>query len=193
MIANAIGPQKTVGAIGMKPSTVEIEKAAPHYAAAIDAQRDRDDASDDFIKKRLHSNIRSALGPDYTPPGIIAIAGARAALVGGLFIPANPFQCLQLAQGGHGPMTARCPLSKEKRTCLPSRPMSAIDPKRTSGARKCIDEAPSSFVVPDLDDRCGPVQTAGPPPQGPDALSSSCKLFCLSALPRFAQASRVEM
>jgi hypothetical protein len=74
-----------------------LDKAAPQYAAAIDAQTDRDDASDDFIKEKLHSNIRSALRPDYTPPGTIAIAGVRAALVGGLFILANPRQCLQLA------------------------------------------------------------------------------------------------
>jgi hypothetical protein len=32
----------------------------PEVAAAIDAQIDCDDASDDFIKEKLHSNIRSS-------------------------------------------------------------------------------------------------------------------------------------
>ena len=35
-----------------------LDKATLYSAAAIDAQIDRDDASDDFIKEKLHSNIR---------------------------------------------------------------------------------------------------------------------------------------
>jgi hypothetical protein len=31
----------------------------PQFAAAIEAQIDCDDTSDDFIKEKLHSNIRS--------------------------------------------------------------------------------------------------------------------------------------
>jgi hypothetical protein len=37
-----------------------LDKAIPKFAAAIDAQIDRDDTSDDFIKEKLHSNIRSS-------------------------------------------------------------------------------------------------------------------------------------
>ena len=37
---------------------LSLGKAIPQFAAAIDAQIDRDDASDDFIKEKLHSNIR---------------------------------------------------------------------------------------------------------------------------------------
>jgi hypothetical protein len=36
-----------------------LNKAIPQFAAAIDAQIDCDDASDDFIKKEMHSSIRS--------------------------------------------------------------------------------------------------------------------------------------
>jgi hypothetical protein len=36
-----------------------LDKAAPQLAIAIDAQIDGDDASENFIKKKLHSNIRS--------------------------------------------------------------------------------------------------------------------------------------
>jgi hypothetical protein len=36
-----------------------LDKAIPQFAAAIDAQIDCDDASDDFIKEKPHSNIRS--------------------------------------------------------------------------------------------------------------------------------------
>src|SRR5882757_7642717 len=35
-----------------------FDKATLYSAAAIDAQIDRDDASDDFTKEKLHSNIR---------------------------------------------------------------------------------------------------------------------------------------
>jgi hypothetical protein len=37
---------------------LSLGKAMPQFAVAIEAQIDRDDASDDFIKEKLHSNIR---------------------------------------------------------------------------------------------------------------------------------------
>jgi hypothetical protein len=37
-----------------------LDKAIAYSAAAIDAQIDRDDASDNFIKEKLHANIRSS-------------------------------------------------------------------------------------------------------------------------------------
>jgi hypothetical protein len=37
-----------------------LDKAIPQFAAAIEAQIDCDDASDDFIKEKPHSNIRSS-------------------------------------------------------------------------------------------------------------------------------------
>jgi hypothetical protein len=36
-----------------------LGKAMPQFATAIEAQIDCDDASDDFIKEKPHSNIRS--------------------------------------------------------------------------------------------------------------------------------------
>jgi hypothetical protein len=36
-----------------------LDQAIPYSAVAIDAQIDRDDASDNFIKEKLHANIRS--------------------------------------------------------------------------------------------------------------------------------------
>ena len=36
-----------------------LNKAIPQFAAAIVTQIDCDDASNDFIKEKLHSNIRS--------------------------------------------------------------------------------------------------------------------------------------
>ncbi|MEH2567306.1 hypothetical protein [Bradyrhizobium sp. AZCC 2289] len=37
-----------------------LDKAIPYFAVAVDAQIDRDDASDNFIKEKLHANIRSS-------------------------------------------------------------------------------------------------------------------------------------
>src|SRR5262249_4518202 len=37
-----------------------LDKAMPHVAAAIEAQIDCDDAGDDFVKEKLHSNIHSS-------------------------------------------------------------------------------------------------------------------------------------
>jgi hypothetical protein len=44
-----------------------LDKATLYSATAIDAQIDRDDASDDFIKEKLHSNIRSSSTRPYYP------------------------------------------------------------------------------------------------------------------------------
>jgi hypothetical protein len=38
---------------------LSLDKTVPQLAAAIDAQIDSDDASDDFIKEKLHSKIRA--------------------------------------------------------------------------------------------------------------------------------------
>ena len=45
-----------------------LDKAMPQFAAAIDAQIDRDDAREKFIKEKIHADIRrsdhrSATGP----------------------------------------------------------------------------------------------------------------------------------
>jgi hypothetical protein len=37
-----------------------LDKTVPYSAAAINAQIDRDDAGDNFIKEKLHANIRSS-------------------------------------------------------------------------------------------------------------------------------------
>jgi hypothetical protein len=37
-----------------------LDEAIPYFAVAIDAQIDRDDASDNFIKEKLHASIRSS-------------------------------------------------------------------------------------------------------------------------------------
>jgi len=47
---------------------LSLDKAIPQFAAAIDAQIDCDDASDDFIKEKLHSNIRSSSTGSMTRP-----------------------------------------------------------------------------------------------------------------------------
>jgi hypothetical protein len=39
---------------------LSLNEAVPQFAAAIDAQIDCDDASDDFITEKLHSNIHSS-------------------------------------------------------------------------------------------------------------------------------------
>ena len=45
------------------------DKAIPQFAAAIDAQIDRDDASDDFVKEKLHADIRSSSADPMTRAG----------------------------------------------------------------------------------------------------------------------------
>ena len=47
---------------------LSLDKAIPQFAAAIDAQIDCDDASEDFKKKKLHSNIRSSSTDSMTRP-----------------------------------------------------------------------------------------------------------------------------
>jgi hypothetical protein len=44
---------------------LSLDKATT-FAAAIDAQIDCDDASDDFIKEKLHSNIHCSSGVSFT-------------------------------------------------------------------------------------------------------------------------------
>jgi hypothetical protein len=46
--------------VGRERGDFSFDKARPHRADAIDAQIDCDDASGDFIKEELHSNIRSS-------------------------------------------------------------------------------------------------------------------------------------
>src|SRR6516162_7117919 len=57
---------------------LSLDKAIPQFAAAIDAQIDCDDASDDFIKEKLHTDIRST-PPSDNPlrPPTAASAGDR--------------------------------------------------------------------------------------------------------------------
>jgi len=45
-----------------------LDKAMPQFAAAIEAQIDCDDASGDFIKEKLHSNILSSSTDPMTRP-----------------------------------------------------------------------------------------------------------------------------
>jgi hypothetical protein len=49
-------------AVGHIPG-FSLDKATPQLAPKHDAQIDRDDAGDDFIKKKLHSNSLRALLP----------------------------------------------------------------------------------------------------------------------------------
>ena len=53
---NTIGPP--IQKIGIEVRNFSLDKAIPYFAAAIDAQIDRDDAGEDFIKEKLHSGIR---------------------------------------------------------------------------------------------------------------------------------------
>jgi putative effector of murein hydrolase len=50
----------------------------PQFAVAIEAQIDRDDASDDFIKEKLHSNIRSSRTDPMTMPYCASIGRVKA-------------------------------------------------------------------------------------------------------------------
>jgi hypothetical protein len=54
-----------------------LDEALPQSAAAIDAQIDRDDASDDFIKEKPHANIRPSRARPYRPSigRVIALPG----------------------------------------------------------------------------------------------------------------------
>ena len=54
-----------------------LDKSSPHFADAIDAQIDCNDASDDLIKEELHSNVRSS-PPDYQAVLLVDQAGLRA-------------------------------------------------------------------------------------------------------------------
>jgi hypothetical protein len=52
-------PIRPVQKIIIEVGDFSLDKAAPQFAAAIEAQIDGDDASDDFIKKKPHADIRS--------------------------------------------------------------------------------------------------------------------------------------
>jgi hypothetical protein len=55
---------------------LSLDKAMPQFAAAIDAQIDCDDASDDFIKEKLHSkNIRSSSTESMSRPYSMPASG----------------------------------------------------------------------------------------------------------------------
>jgi hypothetical protein len=56
-----------------------LDKAMPQLATAIDTQIDRDDASDDFIKEKLHSNIRASHAP-----ALLGVAGFGVGSIAGL-------------------------------------------------------------------------------------------------------------
>jgi hypothetical protein len=51
--------QQPVQKIGIEVPDFSFDKATPQLAAAVEEQIERDDASDDFIKEEMHSNIRS--------------------------------------------------------------------------------------------------------------------------------------
>jgi hypothetical protein len=54
-----------------------LNKAMPQFAAAIDAEIDCDDASDDFIKEKPHSNIRSSRTDSMTRPYGVSASGPQ--------------------------------------------------------------------------------------------------------------------
>jgi hypothetical protein len=60
--------QKKVQKIRIEVRDFSLDKAQPQFAAAIEAQIDCDDTSDDFIKEKLHSNIRSSSTVSMTRP-----------------------------------------------------------------------------------------------------------------------------
>jgi hypothetical protein len=60
-----------------------LDKAMAQFAAAIDAQIDRDDASDDFIKEKLHSIIRPSGTDAMTRPYYSSIGRVTAVLAFG--------------------------------------------------------------------------------------------------------------
>jgi hypothetical protein len=59
---------------------LSLDQATPQFAAAIDAQIDRDDASDDFIKEELHASIRSSSTDSMTSPYGSSIGRAAAVI-----------------------------------------------------------------------------------------------------------------
>jgi hypothetical protein len=54
-------------------TSFSLLKAIPQFAAAIEKQIDCDDASNDFIKEKLHSNIRSSSTDSMTRPSYSSI------------------------------------------------------------------------------------------------------------------------
>jgi hypothetical protein len=74
--------QKPVYRIRTEGRDFSLGKTLPQFAVAIDAQIDRDDASDDFIKKKLHSNSRSSSTDPMTRPYDPSIDRVPSALPG---------------------------------------------------------------------------------------------------------------
>ena len=60
--------EKPVYKIIIPVRDLSLDKPIPQFAAAIDAQIDCDDTSDDFIKEKPHSNIRSSSTDSMTRP-----------------------------------------------------------------------------------------------------------------------------
>ena len=58
---------------------LSLDKAIPQFAAAIDAQIDCDNASDDFIKEKLQSNIHSSRADSMTRPYSVPASGPNSA------------------------------------------------------------------------------------------------------------------
>jgi hypothetical protein len=56
---------------------LSLDKAIPQFAAAIDAQIDCDEASDDFINEKLHSLIRSSSVGSMTRPYGVCASGPQ--------------------------------------------------------------------------------------------------------------------
>jgi hypothetical protein len=61
-------PIRPVQQIIIEIPDFSLDKAIPQPAAPIEAQIDRDDASDDFIKEKPHANIRSSSTDSMTEP-----------------------------------------------------------------------------------------------------------------------------
>ena len=68
----------------------------PQFAAAIDAQIDSDDASDDFIKEKLHPNIRPSRTDSMTRPYYSSIDRVTAVIA--LAVPGLVWPDLVLVQ-----------------------------------------------------------------------------------------------
>jgi hypothetical protein len=50
-------PARPIQKIAIEDHDFSLDKAVPYLVVAIDAQIDRDDASDDFIKEELHAHL----------------------------------------------------------------------------------------------------------------------------------------
>jgi hypothetical protein len=95
--------QNPVDHIGVKGLDFPLGKAEPNFANGIDGQIDRDDASDDFIKEKLHSNFRSSNA--MTRPQDSSIGRATAVM-------AFALPGLSVAGFGVGSIACRAPARK---------------------------------------------------------------------------------